>query len=404
MDRRVAIDLVLDTSTGERWHLPTELTKGYEKPFREEQWFGDGVAEGEEDNMTHVIFDNRRDAGDLLALSREELAGYVLQHLRAIGGEPLKQQYSHPDNLAISIKEHYPLPFRDKIHEAIFSACKWLLNKGYLIETNSQGFFQISGEASRIAITGDMIGTPAVEFESKKQTETLESRSRVFISHSWEDKPLVLRLESKLRASGVEVWVDHRGIRAGDNMPDEISNALQWCTTLLLIWSKASSNSYWVKLEWTSALTLGKAIIPCLVDEVPLPPILSHKTYASLVNLDEGIRQLFHSLDRSHQKCETPISEQCQTGNEATKEEVQGKESSSLSSTQVKIISLLSEGPLTRSEISRRLVSLFGSETRPAVVFRELEQLLHQNLVREQQGGDSQSKLELQSKNGHSPI
>ena len=39
----------------------------------------------------------------------------------------------------------------------------------------------------------------------------------IFISHAWEDKPLVRRLEAELQAAGAKVWVDHAGIRGGDN-------------------------------------------------------------------------------------------------------------------------------------------------------------------------------------------
>src|SRR5260370_280877 len=120
--------------------------------------------------------------------------------------------------------------------------------------------------------------------------------ARVFISHSWEDKPIVRRLEGELRKIGVEVWVDHRGIRAGDNLPEEISNALQWCNTLILIWSQASVNSYWVKIEWTNALALQKKIIPCLLDNTPLPSILSHKVHLKLKVFEEDLARLVGAL------------------------------------------------------------------------------------------------------------
>ena len=61
------------------------------------------------------------------------------------------------------------------------------------------------------------------------------NQPKIFISHSWEDKPLVQHLEKELQAAGAEVWVDHEGIRGGDNLPKRISDALEWCTTLLLV-------------------------------------------------------------------------------------------------------------------------------------------------------------------------
>ncbi len=51
------------------------------------------------------------------------------------------------------------------------------------------------------------------------------NKPRIFISHAWEDKPLVRRLEAELQAAGAEVWVDHVGIRGGDNLPERISEA-----------------------------------------------------------------------------------------------------------------------------------------------------------------------------------
>ncbi len=126
-------------------------------------------------------------------------------------------------------------------------------------------------------------------------------KPRIFISHAWEDKPLVRRLEAELRAVDAEVWVDHSGIRGGDNLPERISEALEWCNSLLLIWSDAASNSRWVKLEWTNAISLEKAIIPCQLEATKLPAMLAHKAYIDFRNIDRGIAQLLHSLRLARQ-------------------------------------------------------------------------------------------------------
>ncbi|MGH7454917.1 MAG: toll/interleukin-1 receptor domain-containing protein [bacterium] len=129
----------------------------------------------------------------------------------------------------------------------------------------------------------------------KKITQT--DTPRVFISHAWEDKPLVRRLETELQAAGAEVWVDHSGIRGGDNLPGRISEALKWCNMLLLVWSEAASKSHWVEIEWTNAIALRKAIIPCRMSTVPLPPILSHLAYVDFRNdINLGIAKLLHGL------------------------------------------------------------------------------------------------------------
>jgi hypothetical protein len=58
---------------------------------------------------------------------------------------------------------------------------------------------------------------------------------KIFISHAWEDKAIVRRLEDELKTAGAEVWVDHSGVRGGDNLPKRISDALEWCDTVLLV-------------------------------------------------------------------------------------------------------------------------------------------------------------------------
>ncbi len=125
---------------------------------------------------------------------------------------------------------------------------------------------------------------------------------RIFISHAWEDKALVRQLEKALADAGAEVWVDHAGIRGGDNLPKRINDALAWCNTLLLVWSKAAEDSHWVELEWTNAISLRKRIIPCPIDKTPLPPILANKAY---VDFSKDQKQGWHELLQALQLAQT---------------------------------------------------------------------------------------------------
>lgn len=119
---------------------------------------------------------------------------------------------------------------------------------------------------------------------------------RIFISHAWEDKALVRQIEKALAAAGAEVWVDHAGIRGGDNLPERISDALDWCNTLLLIWSKAAAGSRWVKLEWTNAIALEKLVIPCPLEKTVLPSIFASTAYIDFSDRDQGLRDLLRAL------------------------------------------------------------------------------------------------------------
>ncbi|MGH7455334.1 MAG: TIR domain-containing protein, partial [bacterium] len=115
---------------------------------------------------------------------------------------------------------------------------------------------------------------------------------KIFISHSWDNKPLVRRLEAELKAAGAEVWVDHAGVRGGDNLPKEISAALAWCNTVVLVWSQSAAQSHWVELEWTNAIALRKIVIPCRLDKTALPALLANLLYIDFIEVEKGITQL----------------------------------------------------------------------------------------------------------------
>jgi len=121
-------------------------------------------------------------------------------------------------------------------------------------------------------------------------------KPKIFLSHASEDKPFVRRLETALEAAGVEVWVDHDDLHAGENFPKRIGDALAWCDVLLLVWSQAARVSRWVEMEWSNALSLRKVIMPCMLDKTPLPPLLDSISYATFRDFERGLEQLLHAL------------------------------------------------------------------------------------------------------------
>jgi tetratricopeptide (TPR) repeat protein len=135
---------------------------------------------------------------------------------------------------------------------------------------------------------------------------------KIFLSHSWDNKPLVQRLEQELQAASAEVWVDHAGVRGGDNLPEKVSQALAWCDTLVLVWSDAAAKSHWVKAEWTSAFSLGKLIIPCRLDQTALPALLAYLLYIDFTEIEKGIAQLREAVQRAQK----PVSDTPTTATE----------------------------------------------------------------------------------------
>lgn len=104
---------------------------------------------------------------------------------------------------------------------------------------------------------------------------------RVFISHSWNDNNTAKKLAERLKQDGAEVWIDISRILGGESLPDAISEGIECCDVFLLVWSKSAKTSRYVNLEWNSALSINKPIIPCLLDSERLPALLS-----SFLNVD----------------------------------------------------------------------------------------------------------------------
>jgi len=119
---------------------------------------------------------------------------------------------------------------------------------------------------------------------------------KIFISYAWENQATARQLQQALYAAGAEVFVDYTGIQGGESLPTRISQALDWCDTLILLWSPTAANSHWVELEWTSAVALNRRLIPCKLDETSLPKILWGKRYLEFENFDHGLNELLAAL------------------------------------------------------------------------------------------------------------
>ena len=104
------------------------------------------------------------------------------------------------------------------------------------------------------------------------------------------------QLQRDLIRVGVELFVDYEEITGGESLPERISAALDWCNTLVLLWSADAAQSYYVSREWTSAFHLQKSIIPCLLDATSLPALLRGRLYLDFSQYDSGYIKLRQSL------------------------------------------------------------------------------------------------------------
>jgi TolB-like protein/ketosteroid isomerase-like protein len=106
--------------------------------------------------------------------------------------------------------------------------------------------------------------------------------SDIFLSYAAEDRDRTRPLVQALESCGWSVWWD-RTILPSERWEDVIEKALGGARCLLVVWSKMSVTSDWVKNEVEEAKSLGKVIFPVLVDDVKPPFAYRHIQAARLI-------------------------------------------------------------------------------------------------------------------------
>src|SRR5438445_5363162 len=93
--------------------------------------------------------------------------------------------------------------------------------------------------------------------------------SDIFLSYATEDRPRTRLLVQALEARGWTVWWD-RTILPAEHWADVIEEALDAARCAIVLWSKTSVTSDWVRNEAEEA-TRRKILVPVLIDNVKVP-------------------------------------------------------------------------------------------------------------------------------------
>ena len=117
---------------------------------------------------------------------------------------------------------------------------------------------------------------------------------RVFLSYNSADKGLARKIGAHLVIVGVDVWFDEWEIQAGDSVPGRLDEGLKDFDVFVLLWSSAANKSQWVRQELNTAITRTIArgsgkIIPCKLDNTPLPPLIEDRHYVDMNDTQTGI-------------------------------------------------------------------------------------------------------------------
>ena len=106
----------------------------------------------------------------------------------------------------------------------------------------------------------------------------------IFISYASEDREQARKFAKALEASGCSVWWD-RKIIAGQPFDQVIERELETAKSVVVLWSKDSISSEWVKNEAAVAAEKG-VLVPALIDTVKLPLEFRRKQTADLIGWD----------------------------------------------------------------------------------------------------------------------
>ena len=92
----------------------------------------------------------------------------------------------------------------------------------------------------------------------------------IFLSYSRRDQDMVQALAAALGDKGLSVWIDRSGIEEGDAYDTQIEDAIARTRVVIVLWSKNSVRSQWVRAEAAYALNKHK-LLPISIDSCEPP-------------------------------------------------------------------------------------------------------------------------------------
>ena len=114
---------------------------------------------------------------------------------------------------------------------------------------------------------------------------------KVFISHASEDKNrFVIDFASRLRAHGIDAWLDRWEMLPGDSLVDKLfEEGLHNATAVVIVLSTNSVDKPWVREELNAAFVKhvenGTKLIPVVLDDCRVPECLASTLWERIVDL-----------------------------------------------------------------------------------------------------------------------
>jgi TIR domain-containing protein len=132
---------------------------------------------------------------------------------------------------------------------------------------------------------------------------------RVFVSHASEDKQrFVVRFAERLRANGVDAWLDQWEMKPGDSLVDRIfEQGLKPADAVVIVISAVSVTKPWVRQELNTSvvarISRGLKIVPVVIDKCEIPECLASTLWQRIDDVehyDDAFQRILDAIfDRS---------------------------------------------------------------------------------------------------------
>ena len=114
---------------------------------------------------------------------------------------------------------------------------------------------------------------------------------KVFVSHASEDKErFVLGFARRLRARGIDAWLDRWEMQPGESLVDQVfEEGLKEAAVVVVVLSRASVAKPWVREELNAAvlkrINAGIKVIPVVIDDCEVPEALKSTIWERIDDL-----------------------------------------------------------------------------------------------------------------------
>lgn len=125
----------------------------------------------------------------------------------------------------------------------------------------------------------------------------MATKKKIFLSYSRADLDYIATLVDALRAKGADIWFD-KNIRTGEQWDNTLEEQIKAAEVFVIVMSKTSVASNNVKDEMSYAKSLGKIILPILIEPCEVPMRLARHQFIDFTqDFNWAVSKLMEDID-----------------------------------------------------------------------------------------------------------